>query len=380
MLEPRGEFGDALDEDDCYWIGFSVGNGHTVRNMAELTFGDRKQRYSKEAKATQFDFYVERHGHRPRKWTVGANKITARVEHKAWRLRWERLGYKWSWRSHTKRVPDAIWHASLHCRKQFLLGVLDSDGTVGEYGETTPALHMCQRPLLAELQQLFRTVGVESTLRGPYKADSAGHISWRLDLSGLQLFRHMNYGHGVRKAAVSVRSMPPPRSVTVPLQAIRVRKRDVTPSQYVLWKRGCSGGQMNVYTTLDLYHALGTEAPLCYATYEITRKRTLRTTERTYTLSVDDPSHRFDSEGVISQNSCADMQNEAIRGVVQLYPYDFARHRGLVINGHDQIVVECGADEVDRVKGIIESCMAKRIGPMLFPAVAKPGASWKDVS
>ncbi len=80
------------------------------------------------------------------------------------------------------------------------------------------------------------------------------------------------------------------------------------------------------------------------------------------------------------QGGCADMQNEAIRGVVQLYPYDFARHRGLVINGHDQIVVECGADEVDRVKGIIESCMAKRIGPMLFPAVAKPGASWKDVS
>jgi len=80
------------------------------------------------------------------------------------------------------------------------------------------------------------------------------------------------------------------------------------------------------------------------------------------------------------QGGCADMQNEAIRGVVQLYPYDFARHRGLVINGHDQIVVECGADEAERVKQIIELCMQKKIGPMLFPAVARAGASWKDVS
>ena len=137
---------------------------------------------------------------------------------------------------------------------------------------------------------------------------------------------------------------------------------------------------MNVYTTLDLYRALGAEAPLCYASYAVTRKRTLRKTERTYTLSVDDPSHRFDSEGIISQNSSADMQNEAIRGVVQLYPFDYANHRGLVVNGHDQIVVECAVHEADHVKRIIETCMQRRIGRMLFPAQAKAGDSWKAVS
>jgi len=80
------------------------------------------------------------------------------------------------------------------------------------------------------------------------------------------------------------------------------------------------------------------------------------------------------------QGGCADMQNEAIRGVVQMYPYDFANHRGLVINGHDQIVVECAVHEVDKVKKIIELCMQKRIGRMLFPAVARSGENWKAVS
>lgn len=80
------------------------------------------------------------------------------------------------------------------------------------------------------------------------------------------------------------------------------------------------------------------------------------------------------------QGSCADMQNDSIKGLVAAYPFDFANHQGLLVNGHDQLVVECAEREVEDVKRIVEHVMQKRIGGMLFPAKAKAGRTWKDVS
>lgn len=80
------------------------------------------------------------------------------------------------------------------------------------------------------------------------------------------------------------------------------------------------------------------------------------------------------------QGAAADLQNAAIQALVRAYPFDFERHRGLLINGHDQLVVECAAGEAEDVKKIVEACMQKRLGKMMFPATAKAADSWKAVS
>jgi DNA polymerase-1 len=80
------------------------------------------------------------------------------------------------------------------------------------------------------------------------------------------------------------------------------------------------------------------------------------------------------------QGGAADLQNQAVLALVNAYPFDFARHRGLVLQVHDQLVVECGADEAERVKRIVESAMTRRIDDMLFPAAAKTGLNWKVAS
>jgi DNA polymerase-1 len=80
------------------------------------------------------------------------------------------------------------------------------------------------------------------------------------------------------------------------------------------------------------------------------------------------------------QGAAADLQNDAIRALVREYPFDFERHRGLIVNGHDQLVVECGAHEAEDVKKIVENVMQKKIKNMYFPAQAKAGDSWKAVS
>jgi len=80
------------------------------------------------------------------------------------------------------------------------------------------------------------------------------------------------------------------------------------------------------------------------------------------------------------QGASADLQNDAIRAVVSMYPFNFEKRRGLSINGHDQIVVECGEDEAEDVKRIIQVAMQKRIGAMLFPAEPKAAKDWKSAS
>ncbi len=80
------------------------------------------------------------------------------------------------------------------------------------------------------------------------------------------------------------------------------------------------------------------------------------------------------------QGSSATMQNESILALVRAYPFDYVNHRGLLVNGHDQLVVECAEHEAPEVKKIVERCMQRRLGAMYFPAEAKTGKDWKSVS
>lgn len=78
--------------------------------------------------------------------------------------------------------------------------------------------------------------------------------------------------------------------------------------------------------------------------------------------------------------SCADMHNDAIRAFVREYPFDFVNHRGLLVNGHDQLVAECAEYEVEHVKGIMKRVMEKHSGGVFYPAEPKVGRDWKAVS
>ncbi len=78
--------------------------------------------------------------------------------------------------------------------------------------------------------------------------------------------------------------------------------------------------------------------------------------------------------------SCADMQNDAIMRCAQAYPFDFVNHRGVVLNGHDQIVIECAEREANDVKELLKQTMQKSSGGVLYPAEPKVGKTWKEVS
>lgn len=97
---------------------------------------------------------------------------------------------------------------------------------------------------------------------------------------------------------------------------------------------------------------------------------------RRYFLGGENPTEMYNFP---IQGDAADIQNDAVMALVQQYPFDFERRLGLVIQGHDQLVVECPASDAERVKQIMAGAMARKIGDMRFPADVKVGLDWKAV-
>jgi hypothetical protein len=75
-----------------------------------------------------------------------------------------------------------------------------------------------------------------------------------------------------------------------------------------------------------------------------------------YTLSVEDRTHRFDAEGIISKNSAADVVKMAQIFIDKL-GYDVTYECDPVLTVHDELVFECPDEYVGRVMPDIRFCM-----------------------
>lgn len=355
-------FGRALPRGDAYWMGFALGNGCTAQGTAHhnaltITAGDRVGCYTKEGMTAAFSAYVQRLGISPQKPRRSPTKISVTVESAAFKDRWLRLGYCWGETAHTKRVPAAIWTASLSARKAFLRGMLDADGAVLH---DTPNIHLCQRELLADLQMLFRTVGVDAVLRGPYVDGTA--VSWRLDMSPGQL--HAVFRLGTPRMPEITRMPVPAGVLRASEQSLRALQLS-SKSQQAIRNRVLRGGPANTYTLLHLYDVAKRAPPQVYATRTLVRKVAIGREESTYTLSVDDPGHRFDSEGVISKNTAAEVVKLAM-----LHCDEDPRLKELgaemTMQVHDELLHEIPTDAAEegdkRVREIMEHPFERDIG------------------
>jgi len=98
-----------------------------------------------------------------------------------------------------------------------------------------------------------------------------------------------------------------------------------------------------------MYKHLGLTQPHTYATYPLVEKRKLGYEEETYTLSVNDPGHRFDSEGVIAKNTAADITKMSM---IKTFEDDWLYEIGyrMLIQVHDEIVGEVPQEWADHPK------------------------------
>ena len=364
--------GDAdLDPYEAYWMGFCIGNGCSrQRNAMCVTFGDRKDRYTKDVKFAEFVAWAEGRG-----WTVGKSSksgcITARLESKNFRQRWEAgYGYPWGAKAKEKSIPSVVWRAKLAARRQFLLGLLDADGTVGS--NTAPNLHMGAERLLREAQILFRTIGIETYFQ-PIKSGS-----FRLSLNAGQAKSVLDYG---RKARTLTEDNAPAFLVREFISKCPTWSA-ADRSGYVLHARMKSGGTTGIYTFLKMVKQSGVNLSTpVYATSAVRTIRALDKREKTYTLSVEDPGHRFDCEGVIAKNSAVDIVTSMLKPVVDWL--DANTNGGqFIIQIYDSIMVMVRDEEVDKTLKFLMTLMTDNSpveGLVPLVADAKVGQSWDSM-
>jgi len=364
-----------ITETDAYWMGFALGNGCTTsqRPLIQMTFGDRKGRYSKEHKANEFILWAASKGELPWSPQVHDGSITVSVQSAQLKASWEELGYPWGENAHTKRVPDSVWCASLNARKAFLRGLLAADGTVGCYPKTLPALHMCNLPLLREVQVLLRTVGVSADIL----PDLQEGISHRLDLQGQQACTELQYGtRRVRRARVH--GVLAPQCATQKfLQSIEGRSLGRQTSESTLRHRMKNGGSTSVYVLREMCEKFDVDVPELYEVSCVKSVQRTAVTVPVYTLSVEHESHRYWADGAISKNCAAADVNDAMCRVIDAFPWGFAGpNTGLCHYNYDSIGIEVPAHMALEVGTKVVDLMHSSIGDMPLPVDLGIGPNW----
>jgi hypothetical protein len=158
-------------------------------------------------------------------------------------------------------------------------------------------------------------------------------------------------------------------------------------SLYNLYIRLKFGGRVSVYTLRALTQAVGVELdhPI-YGYKRIKSKVNLGREEETYTLSVDDPFHRFEADGVITKNSGADiLKISLVKLVKELHRKGWLKNGGddsvrILMTVHDEIVFEVRDDRVPEALPLLVRNMQSPsdIAKWKVPLIVEPllGKSW----
>lgn len=222
----------------------------------------------------------------------------------------QRLGLDFRWRHHTKRIPWRLCCSSIAQRKALIDGLFASAGCKTE---EQFMWHMCQPDILRDLQRLLRTLGFDSTL---YAAPDGK--SYRLVVCATQDFaRFMGYplkeqagriGPGRwndRRMVPSVlcqRFVSWQQSHGGPSPDLPSKRRQ---SDMTLMSRLRHGGSVSFSTFESLASDYGYTEYQTWDDYleaqEIVDIVSLPP-ENCYCLSLEDESHCYDTDGLISHN------------------------------------------------------------------------------
>lgn len=383
-LPSRSDAGDALLLDDvtAYWMGFAVGNGGTPQGDGHdywliLTMGDRKGRYTKETKLEEFVSYAAAHGYEAKLLNREKNWVRVGVNSRELRAWWEgQLKYPWGKGSAVRTVPGAVWRASVSARTKFLLGLFDADGYVGSRANRAAVLNMVNNALVREAQVLLRSVGVSSLVRTYPAPTSTGEV-YKLFACSTQMAA-LGYGT-VSRAGVNL-SDPPPRFLVARLLAGLAGRRVHPCDRTHVSRMRHNGTPCNVYTLTAIAARHEVNLGNVYATAEVVETRSAGVTADTYTLSVDDPGHRFDSEGVISKNTASADVNNATFRALEAFPFGYAgKGSGIVLQAHDALLL-CGPENrIEEDGRKLAKIMASYLGDMPLPVDLKVGKNYRDL-
>jgi len=383
---PRAHNGKSLkvttiDERFFYWLGFYYGDGWIAHRPEDhrwsLTYaiGSKARSFALEEKVAECASYFRGFGLNPKVRSSSKCKAEVIIHSRGLIEFLDLLGIETQAKAATKRIPEFIFRSPIRFRKAFLRGLLDADGHAGSNGASNPGLHLCQRELLEDLWLLFRTIGVEGKIRGPYSY--RGCTSYRLDLVGGMLQRSLGFSG---RSQINIPSMNAPRFLIEEFLRRVSSKRLTHHSHRVIYSRLRHGGTTSIYTLAEMLRAAGSTLPIpLYSWSRLHAKRSLGVVEPTFTLAVDDDLHSFDSEGIISKNTAADIMKLAMIRVHEKIESG-ALKADMLLQIHDELIFEADEDQAKEAAKLIKETMEGVIELRVPLKVdVKVGRSWGEI-
>lgn len=229
-----------------------------------------------------------------------------------------------------KFIPEYCYTASYESRCALLQGLFHTDGTklVCNRG-----WHSSSLSLVRGIYLILRTIGVDSR----YSQTQQG--TWKLDIVSKGLFAEkMGLPYGtVRRDAGG----PSVLSFQMGEAYRSLKDLSLDKSEVVIRSRLKQGGTTQITTLARMVKtSLGRFLPNEFHFYdEVEDIKYLGEEGDTYTLSVDDSYHQFDSEGVISKNTGADLLKIGMIKVHDWIMKNFLQERvKMILTVHDELV------------------------------------------
>ena len=224
-----------------------------------------------------------------------------------------------------KEIPDLAFQGSLKCRKSLIEGLFDTDGTKDFDGW---GWHNSSQKLIKGLYLCLRSLGVDSR----YSETGAG--TWKLDISSKRSFSEL-LGKEIDRSRVidGGPSLLPFQTK----QVIECLEDKMLDSSGRTIRSRLRGGGTTLNSTAE--RLTGTFLDELHYYDEVEAIEYLKEWGETYTLSVEDSYHQFDSEGVISKNTGADLMKMAMVRVTEWIVREnlFSRVK-IILTVHDEIV------------------------------------------
>jgi len=287
------------------------------------------------------------------------------------------IGYIYK-NAHDKRLVPLIFKAPLSMRKSFLKGYYDTDGSKTEGNKC--GFHTPNKKLLQDVQLLGWTLGCPSNIYD--NCDDTYTLSW-IDQWAIKNILDIEVRS--KKRRYNGTSVNLPDFLRAPILDC-IQKRYVKSSKdtaYVCKIR--KGKKVTLPGVLDLLKTYDCEIPLMYYHYKLKEKTILDQREDTYTLAVCSPLHRFDSAGIISKNTCADiMKTVMVRVYNWIMVNNLQEDIKILVTMHDELVFEIAEDKLDLyIPKIVNIMMLRDVlqGILQWPIVltvdVKYGDTWR---
>jgi hypothetical protein len=262
-----------------------------------------------------------------------ANKYTILIEKKKLVNYLENIGFIFGKNAHTKRIPESIWASTEQEKRDFLEGLWLSDGSRGKWSKRD--LHMCNEPLLKEVQILASSLGFDSCLR----KTSCG---FKLSFYWKEFNRKPN-----RKV---------PRT-TIDLATKNTQFIWNLQNNEEITEKRCfnSGKAISQYVGERIINKFNPNFEIYR--YDTIKNITILDKEaKTYTMAVNEPLHQFVADGVITKNSAFHC---LLWSLIEGMKAQKAEHWDSKIVGqiHDAIIIDANPQEIEHIVNVMKCIM-----------------------